>query len=158
MTHQRLDPHSSTLHQAGYMRATAAVLVRSARTHRWWQRGHQPGVAEAVTSSLNSDRGRGAAASISSSTSVGSGDDVTKKFGDPSFWESQYSSQVCLSRSGANTWWRRANMHPVLRWFGSIRLNFLRTASSGSVCFPTSPEIAQFRWFQFRHSNCCCGF
>lgn len=89
------------------MRATS-VLVRSARSQRW-PRGRQ---AEVVVAATNTARGRSAGATVSPAAPVSSstisstcstasrdGDggagDVTKKFGDPSFWEAQYSSQVC---------------------------------------------------------------
>eukprot|EP00903_Cladosiphon_okamuranus_P013567 g12638.t1 len=72
---------------------TTAGVVRSARRQRL-PRGHQAGFVVAVTGSVIAARGRSAAASVSSSTTrTTTGGDLTKKFGDPSFWEAQYSSR-----------------------------------------------------------------
>ena len=103
------------------MRATATAtaaglvrgLVRSVTTQRW-PLGCRAGVVDTTTAIRKRTRGGagargGAAASVSSSTSRSTSGDLTKKFGDPSFWESQYSSQVCPAYEHAHTYVRPCN-------------------------------------------------
>eukprot|EP00752_Nemacystus_decipiens_P009103 g8127.t1 len=72
--------------------ATLAGLVRSARTQRWPQ-GYGAGVVDRTRGSAGAGASAAAAASVSNTTSGTTCDDLTKKFGDLSFWEAQYSSQ-----------------------------------------------------------------
>lgn len=134
MAHQdsrRQGTNAEQSHMRATATATAAALVRSARTRRW-PPGHQASVVVAATSSLNTTWGRGAgagagapAASVSISTSRSTTGDVTKKFGDPSFWEAQYSSQVCPSCMYSHPYVSPCNckrvmvwdMHPAFHWF-----------------------------------------
>lgn len=90
------------------MQAAAAVMLRSARTQRrplpplqsmvaWGPGGHQAPTADRrVGSAAAATSLASFSSSTSSTTGVPDDGDVTKIFGDSSFWEGEYASQVFI--------------------------------------------------------------